>query len=141
VALHVLLVITSLAAAPELNTESVADPDVRPATAAVTVQLPGTPVVVTVALALLAPAETVFDAGATLQMPVLSTLNVMFFDEVNDAVAPLASLSVPVTLVACAEPAGNSVWPRVAVTDVGAPAAVNATLAKQPVRLSADAES
>ena len=134
-------VMASFAAGPALVTESDAEPGVSPATAAVTVQLPGAPVVVTVELAVLAPAGMVCEVGLTLQTAVLSTLNVTVFDWLNDATAPLESRRVAVTLVDCGPPAGNSDWPSVAVTAVGAPAWVKATLVRQPWRLPAAAES
>ena len=74
--LQVLPVITSLAAGPDALTVAVAEPEDRPGTDAVTVQLPGAPLVVSVAVVLLDPAEIVEFVGDTLQIPPLSTLNV-----------------------------------------------------------------
>jgi len=76
VLLQVLPAITSFAAGPEALTVAVADPEARPGTDAVTVQLPGAPLVVRVVLALLDPAPMVAVLGETVQMPELSTLNV-----------------------------------------------------------------
>lgn len=141
VPLHVLPVMTSFAAGPELVTPRVADPGVRPVTDAVTVQFPGTPVVVTVEPALFAPAPMVTDCGLTEQIVALSTLNVIVCDVVNEVIAPFASFSVPVTLVVWTLPDGNSVRPRVVVTAAGAPATVKFTFTRQPVRNPEDADS
>ena len=76
VLLQVLPVITSLAAGPDALTVAVAEPDDRPGTDAVTVQLPGAPLVVSVAVVLLDPEEMIALVGDTLQIPPLSTLKV-----------------------------------------------------------------
>jgi len=57
------------------------------------------------------------------------------------ATAPLASFNVAVTLPVRGLPDGNALWPRVTATDAAAPAAVNETLVKQPLRVAAEAES
>lgn len=69
-------VIASFAAGPDAVTTADAEPLCRPDTAAVTVQLPGAPVVVSVALVLLPPVLIVALVGETLQIAPLSTLKV-----------------------------------------------------------------
>jgi len=76
VLLQVLPVITSLAAGPDALTVAVAEPDDRPGTDAVKVQVPGAPLVVSVAVVLLDPEEMIALVGDTLQIPPLSTLKV-----------------------------------------------------------------
>lgn len=100
--------IASFDAGPEAVTDAVAEPLCTPGTVAVIVQLPGAPLVVSVALALLAPAGIVVWVGETLQMPPLSTLYVTVCDVGAVVVAPLASFSVAVIVAVCAAPDGNS---------------------------------
>lgn len=138
---HVFDVITSRAAGPEDVTVSDADPDERPDTAAVMVQVPGEPVMVTVDVVLCDPALIVALVGETLQTPPLSTLKVTVCAVCDVVAAPLASLSVAVTVVVRGLPEGNSLWPSVTPTDVGAPALVNATLTTQPVNNVLKADS
>ena len=57
----------------------------------------------------LSPALMMAEPGETLQIPLLSTLNVTVCELPKLLGAPFESLSVAVTLVVCAEPAGNSV--------------------------------
>lgn len=141
VLLQVLPMIASFDAGPDDRTDSAAEPDWRPGADAVTVQDPGAPVVVTVELALLEPAPMTWVAGETVQMFVLSLVNVTVVADAAVATAPPASLSVAVTLVVFGVPAGNSFRPRVAVIEAGAPAAVNVTLVTQPARRAVAAES
>jgi hypothetical protein len=138
---HELPVIASFAAGPADSTDAVAEPDVSPGTDAVTVQLPGAPVVVSVVAALLAPCAIVAVVGDTVQIEVLSTLNVTVCVVEAGAVAPVESFSVAVTAVVFGVPAGNSDWPRATSTRVAAPAAVNVTVAVQPLRFAVAAES
>jgi hypothetical protein len=141
VLLQVLPVITSLAAGPDALTVAVAEPDTRPGTDAVTVQLPGAPVVVSVAVVLLDPAEIIELVGDTLQIPPLSTLKVTVWLDCAVAVAPFASFNVAVTVPVCGLPDGKSLWLRVTPTELGAPAVVNETFVKQPGSSAVDAES
>jgi hypothetical protein len=141
VLLHVLPVIMSLLAGPAAMTDAVAEPDVRPGTDAVTVQVPGAPVVVSVDVVLLAPAPMVAVVGETLQMPALSTENVTVRAVCVVAVTPLASFSVAVTDVVRGLPDGNALEPRVTPTEVGVPAAINVTFVMQPGRRAVAAES
>jgi hypothetical protein len=138
---QVLPVTASFAAGPAAVTDAVAEPDCRPGTDAVTVQVPGAPLVVSVVVVLLEPAPIVAVVGDTVQMPVLSTLNVTVSAVPAVAVAPLASFSVAVTVVTCGLPTGNELCARVTATDAGAPAVVNATFVKQPVSAPDAAES
>lgn len=139
--LQVLPMIASLLAGPDAVTESEAEPDERPGTDAVTVQLPGAPVVVSVVVVLLDPAEIVALVGETVQTLPLSTLNVTVCAVWAFVVTPLASLSVAVTVVVRGLPDGNSLCPRLTATDVGAPAVVNETFVTQPARFALDADS
>jgi len=138
---QVLPVITSLAAGPEAVTDATAEPEESPGTDAVTVQLPGEPVVVSVVVVLLEPAPIVAVVGETLQMPPLSTLNVTSCADGAVAVTPLASFSVAVTVVVRGLPAGNSLRPRLTATDAGAPAVVNETFVTQPGSKAVAADS
>jgi len=138
---QVLPVMASFAAGPEAVTEAVAEPDWSPGTAAVTVQVPGEPVVVSVDVALLEPVPIVAVVGDTLQMPLLSTLNVTVCADGAFVVTPAASLSVAVTVAVRALPTGNSFRLSETATDVGAPAFVNETFAKQPGSRAVAAES
>ena len=135
---QVLLVIISWAAGPEPTAVAVAVPDVRVGAEAVTVQVPGAPVIVRVDVPEVVPGGTFVVVGDTLQMAALSTLKVTVVVVLwNDVAAPLASRKVAVTVDAVVRPVGNSVWPSVTLTDVGAPALVNATFDRQPVRFAA----
>ena len=123
---QVLLVIISWAAGPEPTAVAVAVPDVRVGAEAVTVQVPGAPVMVSVALPEVVPGGTFVVPGDTLQIAALSTLKVTVVVVLgNDVAAPLASRNVAVTVDDVALPVGNSVWPRVTPIDAGAPAFVN----------------
>ena len=141
VLLHVLLVITSLAGGPDPVTVAVAEPDCRPGAVAVMVQLPGEPVVVSVELAVLAPAGTIALVGETLQTPLLSTLKLTDWALCVFAATPLASFNVAVTVVVRGLPAGNSLRPSETPMDVGAPAVVNVTFVMQPGSRTVEAES
>jgi len=138
---HVLPVIASFDAGPADSTDAVAEPDARPDTDAVTVQLPGAPVVVSVVPALLVPCAIVAVVGDTVQIEALSTLKVTVWVDAAVAVAPVESFRVAVTAVVFGEPAGNSDWPSATSTRVAAPAAVNVTVVVQPVRFTDAAES
>lgn len=138
---QVLPVIASFAAGPADSTDAVAEPDASPGTDAVTVQVPGAPVVLSVVPVLLEPCGMVAVVGETLQIEALSTLNVTVWADVAVAVAPVESFSVAVTVVVFGVPAGNSDWPRATSTRVAAPAAVNVTVVVQPVRFAVAAES
>lgn len=139
---HALPVIMSIAAGPELTVVAVAEPDERVGAEAVTVQVPGAPVIVSVVVPEVVPGGTFAVAGETLQMAELSTLN----DTVvvvlwNDVAAPLASRNVAVTVDDVDRPVGNSVWPNVTPTAAGAPGFVNWTFARHPVRFAALTDS
>src|SRR5258708_912028 len=108
VLLQVLPVITSFEAGPDALTVAVADPEPRPAPDAVTVHVPGEPVVVSVALALLEPAGIVTLVRETLHTPPLSTLKLTVCALCAFAVTPLASFSVAVAVLVRALPDGNS---------------------------------
>ena len=108
VLLQVLPVTTSLLAGPDAVTDALAEPEERPGTDAVTVQLPGAPVVVDVEVALFDPAPMVALVGETLQMLPLSTLKVTVCAVCALAVTPLASFNVAVTVVVRGLPDGNS---------------------------------
>lgn len=138
---QVLPVMASFAAGPAAVTDAVAEPDWRPGTDAVTVQLPGEPVVVSVVVVLLEPAPIDAVVGDTLQMPLLSTLNVTSCADGAVAVTPLASFSVAVTVAVRALPAGNSLRLSETATDAGAPAVVNEAFVVQPASRAVAAES
>ena len=138
---QVLPVMASFAAGPADSTDAVAEPDASPGTEAVTVQLPGAPVVVSVVVVLLEPCGMVAVVGETLQIEALSTLKVTVSADVAVAVAPVESFSVAVTDVDLGVPAGNSDWPSATSTRVAAPAAVNVTVVVQPVRFTVAADS
>jgi hypothetical protein len=107
---QVLPVITSLAAGPELTAVAVAEPEVRAGADAVTVQVPGAPVIVRVDDPEVVPGGTFTVAGATLQIAALSTLKVTVVVALaKDVAAPLASRNVAVTADDVALPVGNSV--------------------------------
>lgn len=106
--LHVLPVSASLNGGPDAVTIAVAAPGCRSGTDAVAVHVPGEPVVVSVVVAVLEPAEMPAFVGATLQTPALSTLKVTACAAWAFAVAPLASFSVAVTVVERGLPEGNS---------------------------------
>jgi len=111
--LQVLAVNASLAAGPDAVTVAVALPEVRPVAAAVTVQEPGTPVMLSVVVAVLAPVAIVPEVGDTLQTDALSTDQVTVVLAVAVVVTPLASWRVAVAVVEPAAPAGKADWPRV----------------------------
>ena len=138
---QVFAVNASLAAGPAAVTVAVALPEVRPVAAAVTVQEPGTPVIVSVVVVVLPPAAIVPEDGDTLQTDALSTDQVTVVLAVAVVVTPLASWRVAVAVVELAVPAGKADWPRVTAIFAGAPAAVKVTLTWQPVRLVDAAES
>ena len=96
---HVLPMIASLDAGPDAVTEAMAEPLCTPGMVAVIVQLPGAPVVVRVAVAVLAPAGMVVWIGETLQIPPLSTLKVTVWLVCAVVVAPLESFNVAVMVV------------------------------------------
>ena len=138
---QVLPVTASFAAGPEAVTDATAEPEESPGTDAVTVQLPGEPVVVSVDVVLLEPAPIDAVVGDMLQMPLLSTLNVTSCADGAIAVAPLASFSVAVTVAVRALPAGNSLGLSETATDAGAPAVANETFVMQPESKAVAAES
>ena len=143
VLVQVLAVIASLFAGPAAVTEAVAEPEVRPVDAEVTVQEPGTPVIdsVIVSVGVLRPAAMGADVGETLQTLALSTEYVTVVVGVAVVVMPLASLSVAVTGVDPSGPAGKADWPSVVLSAVAAPGPVKVMFVWQPTRRPPDAES
>ena len=138
---QVLPVMASFAAGPAAVTDATAEPEESPGTDAVTVQLPGEPVVVNVVVVLLEPAPIDAVVGETVQMPPLSTLNVTSCADEAVAVTPLASFSVAVTVVVRELPDGKVLRPRLTATDAGAPAVVNEAFVTQPGSRAVAAES
>ena len=133
VLVQVFAVIASLEAGPAAVDVAVLEPEVRPVDAAVTVQEPGTPVMVSVVVVELPPAAIVLDVGETLQTLPLSTENVTVVVAAAVVVTPFASVRVAVTVVVAGEPAGNALWPSDTASCVAAPGPVNVTFTVQPV--------
>jgi len=135
VLVHVLAVIASLEAGPAAVAVAVFEPDVRPVDAAVTVQEPGTPVIVSVLVVVLEPAAMVLEVGETLQTLPLSTDHVTVVVAAAVVVTPFASRRVAVAVVVAGAPAGKADWPSVTARAVAAPGPVKVTFVVQPVRV------
>src|SRR5258708_5950608 len=134
-------VIASLLAGPAAVTVAVLEPEVRPVAAAVRVQEPGTPVMLRVVVVFVPLTAIVPEVGETLQTLALSTDHVTVVLAVAVVVMPFASFRVAVAVVDDAAPAGYADWPRVTLSEVGAPGPVKATFVWQPVMRPAAAES
>ena len=135
VLVHVFAVIASLDAGPAADTVAVLVPDVRPVDAAVTMQEPGTPVIVSVLVIEEELAKTVVEVGEMLQTLPLSTDHVTIRSVVVFVSMPFASRSFAVAVVVVPAPDGKADWPSDTVICVGAPGAVKTTFVVQPVRL------
>jgi len=138
---HPFDVIASLLAGPAAVTVAVLVPEVRPVAAAVRMQEPGTPVMLRVEVVFVPLTAIVPEVGETLQTLALSTDHVTVVLAVAVVVMPFASFRVAVAVVDVAVPAGNADWPRVTLSEVGAPGPVKATFAVQPVMRPAAADS
>jgi hypothetical protein len=106
---QVLAVIASWAGGPPIPaTVAVFEPEMSPVDAAVTVQDPGTPAIVSVTVVAAAPTTIVLEFGTTLQTALLSTDHVTAVDAAAVVAMPFASRSVAVAVTANAVPAGNA---------------------------------